>query len=73
MLIPSQEEVARDLALDDEAALHRALRIVKIFYLVWGRNPTARKLILELSDILIAVRQRARQRHQEAEALRLAD
>lgn len=53
-------------ALDDEMALHRALRIVKIFYIVYGKHPVAGKLLRELSDILIAVRQRARERHQEA-------
>lgn len=61
-------EQARDSALDDEAALHRALRIVRIFYYVYGQHPVAGKLLRELIDILIAVRARARERHQAAEA-----
>lgn len=58
----------RDDALNDEAALHRALRIVKIFYLVYGHHPIAGKLLTELADLLIVVRTRARVRHQIAEA-----
>lgn len=57
---------AHNDALDDEAALHRALRIVRIFVLVYGRHPVAGKLLRELTDILISVRQRARARHTEA-------
>lgn len=58
---------ARDTALDDDAALHRALRIVKIFYVTFGHIPEAGRLLSELADILIAVRARARTRHQTAE------
>jgi hypothetical protein len=63
----------RDAALDDEAALHRALKIVRVFYFVYGKHPVAGKLLRELADLLIAVRVRARERHQEAEALMQAD
>lgn len=58
---------ARDTALNDDMALHRALRIVKIFYKTFGHIPEARRLLGELADILIAIRARARERHQEAE------
>lgn len=58
---------ARDQALNDDAALHRALRIVKIFYITFGHIPEAGRLLGELTDILIAIRARARERHQEAE------
>lgn len=60
---------AHNSALDDDMALHRALRIVRIFYLVYGKHPVAGKLLTELTDILIGVRQRARQRHQDASRL----
>lgn len=59
---------ARDSALNDDMGLDRALRIVRIFYIVYGKHRVAGKLLRELGDILIAIRQRARERHQEAEA-----
>lgn len=58
---------ARDDALNDDMGLDRALRIVRIFYIVYGKHPVAGKLLRELADILIAVRARARERHQTAE------
>lgn len=58
---------ARDEALNDDATLHRALRIIKIFYLTFGHISSAKRLLNELTDILIAVRARARERHQDAE------
>ena len=63
----------RDMALDDEAALDRALRIVKLFYLLYGDDEVTAKYARELADHLIGVRRNARQRHQEAERLRLID
>lgn len=61
---------ARDEALDDEAALDRALRITKLFYLT--ADPSAAKYAAELAKLLIAVKQRARARHQAAERERLS-
>lgn len=61
----------RDTALDDEAALDRALRIVRLFHVVYGDDPTTAKYIRELADHLIGVRRNARARHQDAEAARL--
>jgi hypothetical protein len=62
---------ARDLALDDEAALDRALRIVKLFYVMYGSDPITARYAEELGEKLIKVRQHARARHQEAERERL--
>lgn len=59
---------ARDSALDDDMGLDRALRIVRIFYIVYGKHPVAGKLLRELGSILIDMRRRARARHQAAEA-----
>lgn len=63
--------IARDNALEDEAALDRALRIVKLFYIMYGSDPKTAMYAAELADKLIGVRQRARIRHQEAERERL--
>lgn len=63
--------VERDLALDDEAALDRALRIVKLFYLQYGSDPHTAKYAAELAEKLIKVKQNARVRHQDAERKRL--
>lgn len=63
--------IARDLALDDEAALDRALRIVKLFYLQHGADPVTAKYAEELADKLIKVKRNARARHQAAERERL--
>ncbi len=64
--------VARDLALDDEAALDRALRIVKLFYVQYGTDPITAKYAAELAEKLIKVKQNARARHQAAERERLS-
>ena len=62
----------RDIALDDEAALDRALRIVRVFYLVYGKdNEMTAKYCAELADKLIGVKHNARSRHQAAERKRL--
>jgi hypothetical protein len=63
--------VERDLALDDEAALDRALRIVKLFYVKYGDDPTTAKYAAELAEKLIKVKQNARARHQCAERRRI--
>jgi hypothetical protein len=63
--------VERDLALDDEAALDRALRIVKLFYLQYGNDPHTARYAAELAEKLIKVKQNARARHQKAEQRRL--
>ncbi len=61
----------RNDAIDDEASLHRSLHIVGVFLEVHKDNPSAKKLLAELTRNLIAVRQRARARHQEAERARI--
>jgi len=63
--------VARDLALDDEAALDRALRIVKLFYVQYGADPVTARYAAELAEKLIKVKRNARARHQEAERRRM--
>lgn len=63
--------IERDTALDDEAALDRALRIVKLFYITHKDDQVAAKYAVELAEKLIKVRQNARKRHQEAERRRL--
>jgi hypothetical protein len=63
---------ARDMALDDDMALDRALRIVRAFYEIYGSNAITAKYVRELADHLIGVKQNARRRHQEAEAVRIA-
>ena len=68
---PTPDELARDSALDDDMALHRALRIIQLFYRVYGKDKVTRRYLEEMADILIAVRQRARTRHQEAERRRV--
>jgi hypothetical protein len=68
---PTADELARDSALDDDTALHRALRIIQLFNRVYGRDKVTKRYLEELTDILIAVRQRARERHQEAERRRI--
>jgi hypothetical protein len=68
----TEHVVARDTALDDEAALHRSLRIVRVFLEVYGEDPATYQLLTELTEHLIGVRRNARARHQEAEAARLA-
>lgn len=65
--------IERDLALDDEASLHRSLHIVRVFLEVYGEDPSTRRLLAELTNNLIAVRRRARARHQEAERKRLEE
>lgn len=69
---PTPDELARDSALDDDMALHRALRIVQLFNRFYGQDKVTRRYLEEMTDILIAVRQRARCRHQEAEKRRIA-
>ncbi len=64
--------VERDEALDDEAALDRALRIVKLFLIQYGHDPITARYAAELAEKLITVRQHARARHQEAERRRLS-
>jgi hypothetical protein len=61
----------RDLALDDEAALDRALRIVKLFYIQYGSDPHTKKYAAELAEKLIKVKRNARARHQAAERRRI--
>lgn len=73
MSTPTPLELERDAAMDDEAGLQRALRIVRAFYEVYGEHETTARYIDELSDILIAVKQRARARHQKAERNRLCN
>lgn len=73
MRTPTPLERERDEAMNDEAALHRALRIVKAFYEVYGEHETTAHYIDELSDLLIAVKRRARARHQDAEQRRIAE
>lgn len=63
--------IERDTALDDEAALDRALRIVKLFYLQYGNDPHTARYAAELAEKLIKVKQNARARHQKAERERL--
>lgn len=63
--------IERDTALDDEAALDRALRIVKLFYLQYGHDPITARYAAEIAEKLIKVKQHARKRHQTAEAERL--
>lgn len=70
MSTPTVIDRERDAALDDEAALHRSLRIIRAFYEVYGGNPTTARYIEELADHLIGVKQRARERHQDAERRR---
>lgn len=70
---PTPDELARDSALDDDMAIHRALRIIQLFNRVYGRDKVTKRYLGELTDILIAVRQRARERHQEAERRYLAE
>lgn len=57
----------RNDAIDDEASLHRSLHIVAVFLEVHKDNADAQKLLAELTRNMIAVRTRARVRHQEAE------
>jgi hypothetical protein len=57
----------RNDAIDDEASLHRSLHIIGVFLEVHKDNEAAKKLLAELTNNLIAVRRRARARHQEAE------
>jgi hypothetical protein len=57
----------RNDAIDDEASLHRSLHIVGVFLEVHKDNPDAQKLLAELTRNMIAVRTRARARHQDAE------
>jgi len=64
--------IERDDALDDEAALDRALRIVKLFLIQYGHDPVTARYAAELAEKLIVVRQHARARHQAAERRRLA-
>ena len=63
--------IERDDALDDEAALDRALRIVKLFLIQYGHDPVTARYAAELAKRLVPVRQRARARHQAAERRRL--
>jgi hypothetical protein len=70
MKTPQQLVIERDEALDDEAALDRALRIAKLFYLT-APDPQVAKYAEEQARLLIKMRQRARKRHQEAERKRL--
>ena len=63
--------IERDTALDDEAALDRALRIVKLFYLTHKEDPVTARYAAELAEKLIKVKQNARARHQAAERARL--
>jgi hypothetical protein len=65
--------IARDLALDDEAALDRALRIVKLFYIQYGSDPVTARYAAELAEKLIKVKRNARARHQAAERQRVAE
>lgn len=71
MSTPTPIERERDSALNDDFSLDRALHIVRAFYEVYGGHETTAKYIDELADILIAVKHRARDRHQQAEAERL--
>lgn len=57
----------RNDAIDDEATLHRSLHIIDVFLDVYGDNESAHKLLTELGNNMIAVRRRARKRHQDAE------
>lgn len=69
MTDPLVEE--RDIALDDEAALDRALRIAKLFYITHKDDDVTAKYAVELAEKLIKVKQNARKRHQDAERKRL--
>lgn len=73
MSTPRGLELERDAALDDDMALDRALRIVKILHLTYGKDPQAAKYIGELADRLIGVKRRARARHQAIERRRIAE
>lgn len=68
---PTPDELARDSALDDDMALHRVLRIIQLFNKIYGRDKVTKRYLEEATDLLIAVRQRARCRHQEAERRRI--
>jgi hypothetical protein len=70
---PTSAETARDSALDDDFGIDRALVLIKRMNYVYGRDKATRKVLEELTDILIGVRQRARKRHQEAERKHLED
>jgi len=70
---PTPTELVRDSALDDDFGLDRALVLIKRLNYVYGRDKATKKVLEELTDILIAVRQRARERHQEAERRRKAE
>ena len=63
----------RNDAIDDEASLHRSLHIIRVFLEVYGDEPSTHKLLTELTNNLIAVRRRARKRHQEAERTLIAE
>jgi len=64
---PTPAETARDSALDDDFGLDRALVLVKRLNYVYGRDPATHKVLTELADHLIGIKQRARARHQSAE------
>lgn len=70
---PTLTELVRDAALDDDFGVDRALVLIKRLNYVYGRDKATKKVLEELTDILIAVRQRARARHQEAERRWLAE
>jgi hypothetical protein len=70
---PTLTELVRDAALDDDFGLDRALILIKRLNVVYGRDKATRKVLEELTDILIGVRVRARERHQEAERRRIAE
>jgi hypothetical protein len=70
---PTSAELARDSALDDDFGIDRVLVLIKRLNYVYGRDKATRKVLEEAADILIGVRQRARQRHQEAERCQMAE
>jgi hypothetical protein len=59
---------AEQEALDDVASLHRALRIVRVFYVFFSlrRIAAGKKLAAEIADLLLLVSERAKARRDEA-------
>ena len=64
---PSVTEIVRDAALDDDFGIDRALVLVRRLNHVYGRDPSTKKALNELADILIGVQCRSRAIHQDIE------